>query len=137
MDRRTFIASATALGLIPTVSFAAGPIEYKPGLVKNLLSQGETVFIRFYTNWCSTCARQDRVINALRGENPIYDEKLTYVEVDWDVHRGSNLSRELNIPRRSTLVVLKGDDELGRIVAGTGVDDIRSLLDTAVAAATA
>jgi hypothetical protein len=41
----------------------------------------------------------------------------------------------LNIPRRSTLVVLKGDQELGRIVAGTRKGDIKALLDRALQAA--
>ena len=43
--------------------------------------------------------------------------------------------KELNIPRRSTLVVLKGDKELGRVVAETGRDKIKALMDTALAAA--
>ena len=32
------------------------------------------------------------------------------------------------------LVVLKGDKELGRIVAGTGKDEIKALMDVALAA---
>ena len=47
------------------------------------------------------------------------------------------LTQRLNIPRRSTLVVLKGDAELGRIVAGTSEAQIKDLLDTALRAATA
>lgn len=39
------------------------------------------------------------------------------------------------MPRRSTLVVLKGDQELGRIVAITSTDKIKALMDTALAAA--
>jgi thioredoxin 1 len=41
----------------------------------------------------------------------------------------------MNIPRRSTLVVLKGNKELGRIVAGTAKDDIKALMDLALQAA--
>jgi thioredoxin 1 len=42
----------------------------------------------------------------------------------------------LNIPRRSTLVVLKENDELIRLVAGTQPKKIKHLMDTALAAAT-
>ena len=34
-----------------------------------------------------------------------------------------------NIPRRSTLIVLRGSEELGRIVAGTRKSDIKTLMD--------
>jgi hypothetical protein len=137
MNRRSFIATAIALALLPSLGLAAGPIQFKPGLVQRRLRRGETVLIRFYTSWCTTCARQERVINALRGENAAYDQQITYIEVDWDLHSRSDLARRLNIPRRSTLVVLKGDEELGRIVAGTAVGDIKALMDKALAAATA
>ena len=47
----------------------------------------------------------------------------------------SELAKRLNIPRRSTLVVLKGDRELGRIVAGTQKSKIKALMDAALDAA--
>ena len=50
--------------------------------------------------------------------------------------RKGELSRMLNIPRRSTLVVLKGEQELGRLVAQTGKAEIKALMDTALGAAT-
>ena len=112
-------------------------LDYKPGLVKRRLKRGETVFLDFYTTWCSTCAAQERAIHALTDENPAYEENITFIKVDWDKFKNSKLARELNIPRRSTLVVLKGDDELGRIVAGTSKAAIKELMDTALGAARA
>ena len=69
--------------------------------------------------------------------NPAYGDAITFINVDWDQHSNSELARTLKIPRRSTLVVLKGDQELGRIVAGTSKSKIKDLLDTALTAATA
>ena len=115
---------------------AAGPFEYKPGLVKERLAAGETVFLDFKAVWCTTCRAQERVINTLRGQNPAYDENITFINVDWDDYGRSEFARNLRIPRRSTLVVLKGDEELGRVVANTLSDDIKALLDTALTAAT-
>lgn len=132
MDRRTFlIASAAA-----TLPFAARAVTpYTPGLVKERLAAGEVVFVDFKASWCSTCAAQDRVIKALKDENPAYEAQVTFVDVDWDEFGKGALSKELNIPRRSTLVVLKGDAELGRIVAGTSRKDIKALMDIALEAA--
>jgi thiol:disulfide interchange protein len=93
------------------------------------------VFLDFKASWCSTCAAQERVITALRAENPAYDQAISFINVDWDQWGDGDLVQSLNIPRRSTLVVLKGDQELGRIVAGTAEDEIKALLDLALAAA--
>ena len=58
-----------------------------------------------------------------------YDKALTFVAVDWDGYRDHDVTTSRNIPRRSTLLVLKGDQELGRIVAGTSTKEIKALLD--------
>ncbi|SHH19555.1 Thioredoxin [Cognatiyoonia sediminum] len=131
MDRRTFIATASAIALLPATANAIG-LEYTPGLVKERLAAGETVFIDFAAHWCTTCRAQERVIGQLLGDNPAYEENITFVRVDWDQYGRGELATELNIPRRSTLVVLKGDEELGRLVARTSRGDIQGLLDTAL-----
>lgn len=136
MKRRTFLTLATGATLAPLAA-RAGLMEYTPGLVTQALENGETVFLDFKASWCSTCAAQERVINALRQANPAYDANVTFVNVDWDDHGNGPLAQSLNIPRRSTLVVLKGNQELGRIVAGTAKADIQALMDTALTAATA
>lgn len=136
MKRREFIAlSAAGLAALPFAASAADSIEFmEDGDVQALLDSGKTVFVDFYTTWCSTCKAQERVVEALRSENPAYDQSMVFVKVDWDVHASSDLSKKLRIPRRSTLVVLKGDKELGRIVAGTAKSQIKALMDTGVAA---
>lgn len=134
MDRRSFLAVTGATMLVPALARAAD--DYTPGLVDEALANGETVFVDFKASWCSTCAAQERVITALRAENPAYDAAIRFVNVDWDAHGNGALAKRLNIPRRSTLVVLKGDAELGRIVAGTSRNEIKALLDTALTAAT-
>ena len=136
MKRRTFLTLATGATLAPLAARAA-VMDYTPGLVQQALDNGETVFLDFKASWCSTCAAQERVINALRADNPAYDGAITFINVDWDAHGNGALAQSLNIPRRSTLVVLKGNQELGRIVAGTRKSDIKELMDTALAAATA
>ncbi len=127
MKRRSFLAAV--LAVVPLTAAAEKPLDYTNGLVKDRLAAGETVFVDFTASWCTTCRAQGRVIARLREDNPIYDENITFVDVDWDRYGNERLSRELNIPRRSTLVLLRGDEELGRVVARTSQSDIQALMD--------
>ena len=133
MFRRTFLATAAAFAAAP--AFAASGTPYSKGLVKKELAAGKTVVVDFYTDWCVTCRAQQRTLSALKSENPAYAENITFISVPWDKYSNGQLSRSLNIPRRSTLVALKGDKEIGRIVAGTTRGQIKKLLDAALNAA--
>lgn len=134
MNRRTLLLSTGALLL-------AGPLRaddrtfYVPGMAESAMEAGEVIILDFWASWCSTCIAQERVIAALMAENPDYASKIRFIVVDWDQHGDGPLSRSLRIPRRSTLVALKGRQEIGRIVAGTGKAQIKALFDTALAAA--
>ena len=90
------------------------------------------MLVDYFADWCSVCRSQERVISALREENPAYDAKIVFMRVDWDDYRRHEVTTSRNIPRRSTLVLLKGSRELGRVVASTRKDTIRDLLDKAV-----
>ncbi len=137
MNRRIFLASGAALAALAPALAQAAPLAYQPGLVEERLAAGETVFLDFKASWCTTCKAQERVIEALKSQNPGYEAAITFINVDWDTYANDALTNRLAIPRRSTLVVLKGDQELGRIVAGTREAEIRALMDLALAAATA
>lgn len=133
MKRRDFMVAAAAVSLMPVAAYASGEtLVYTPGLVKERLAAGDTVFIDFKASWCTTCRAQERVIGALRAENPAYNAAITFINVDWDEYGQGDLAQELNIPRRSTLVVMKGDAELGRVVARTSRGDIQALMDLAL-----
>ncbi len=135
MHRRNFLAMSASLTLFPFVARADGATLYTPGAAEAAMDSGKIVLLDFWASWCSTCAAQERVLAALKAENPAYEQTIAFFVVDWDVYGKGDLSKALNIPRRSTLVALKGRQELGRIVAGTSRGDIKALLDMALAAA--
>lgn len=128
MNRRTVILAAAAMAMSPVLA-QAQTIDYTPGAAESQIAAGETVFIDFAADWCSTCRSQERTINALRSANPAYDAAMTFYRVDWDVYGRGELASNLNIPRRSTLVLFRDGQEVGRIVAGTREAEIRALLD--------
>lgn len=135
MKRRHFLACAAAMGGVAIAGPAVAFVDYTPGVIEQALADGRTVMVDYAADWCSTCARQERVINALREANPAYDAAMLFVRVDWDTYRRDAVATDRAIPRRSTLIVLRGDAELGRIVAGTGEAEIQALLDLGLSGA--
>ena len=135
MHRRDFLALTAAVTLALPASARAEGLAYTPDLLEARLAAGEVVFLDFKADWCGTCQAQGRVLAALKAENPAYEDRVTFIDVDWDTWKDDMIVAEMNIPRRSTLVVLTAAGELGRIVAGTGRAEIKALMETALAAA--
>lgn len=138
MNRRHLLLTATAACLaLPRAGAALSGDSVDPAEAIRAMEAGETVFLDFYAPWCGTCRRQERVIAALKAANPAYARAIRFMVIDWDTHKSHPLIARLNIPRRSTLVIMDGTRELGRTVAGTSEREIKALLDLGLAAADA
>lgn len=150
MKRRRFFQATLGVGALGIGVFfakldaaeAKAPLDYppplptySPELFAKAEAEGRVIFLDFSASWCPTCRAQGRAIDAIRGTNSDYDLKITFFRVDWDEWGAGELSQRLAIPRRSTLVVLKGSKEIGRIVADTDVGAIQALMDQALVAA--
>lgn len=133
MHRRMFLTGLAGLagaGLIAGPAVAALTlVDYSPEKLQALRAAGKPVLLDFYASWCTTCRAQERVIESLMNGGAY--GTVTVMRVDWDTYQTSQLVKDMNIPRRSTLVLLKGDKELGRVVAQTSEASIKGLLDKA------
>lgn len=118
--------SALAAGRAIALEF----IDYTGSELEGLAASGAPYIINFHASWCPTCAAQQRVLDALQGENQAY-AAIPILRVDWDSFGNGELARNLAIPRRSTLVLMRGTSELGRLVAETRKEKIAELLDLA------
>jgi thiol-disulfide isomerase/thioredoxin len=136
MKRRQFLTAVAAALTLPATTRAAS-LKYRPGDVDTGLAAGKTLFLDFYAYWCPTCVAQHRIIDAARAKTPAYDAAITFVEIDWDRYQAEALAKRLKVYSRGTLIVLKGEAELGRLVYDTNAGKIQALLATALAAATA
>jgi thioredoxin 1 len=86
------------------------------------------VLVDVYASWCSTCRRQGQILERLLQEEEFAE--LVVYKLDWDAQR--DIARRLGAPRQSTLIVYRGEEERGRLVAETRPDSIRDLLLMAV-----
>ena len=131
MLRRTVLMTAAAIAAWPAMAAE----DYVPGLVDERLAAGEVVFLDYTATWCSTCRSQGRTLAKLKSENPGYEAAVTFIDIDWDTYARDEITTRYGVPRRSTLIAISPDGEIGRIVAGTREADIKALMDAALAAA--
>lgn len=71
------------------------------------------------------------MLKELRESSPKYDKAITFILIDWDTYKRDEVTTSLKIPRRSTFVLLKGGNEVGRLVAETSKAEIKKLLEKA------
>jgi len=135
MNRRDVLK--TGLGLVAVAATAKNafanydPIEYTPEAYQAALDSGEPLLVGFHAEWCSTCRTQERAISQLMKDNEKY-ASVKVISVDWDVHGRTEFAKALRIPRRSTLVMFNGGEEVGRVVAQTASSAIEDLFKAAL-----
>lgn len=129
--RQLILGSVAAIGALAFGPARAATVPYTPDALSAAKASGKPFILDFFADWCTTCAAQHRVLDKLKANNPAYDA-IPFVQVDWDAEEHGPLVRAMHVPRRSTLIVLKGDKELGRIIAETSEDKIAALLKLAL-----
>jgi len=129
MKRRSLLKAGLGLATIavaPRVFAGYAPVDYSPDVFKAALDSGEPVLLGFHASWCGTCRTQERQISALMDANEAY-AKVKVINVDWDQYGNSDFAKNLRIPRRSTLIMFQGGEEIGRVVAQTSQAEIEKL----------
>ena len=69
------------------------------------------------------------MLKKLRASDPEYDKSITFVLIDWDTFGSPAVTTDRKIPRRSTMVLIKGGTETGRLVTEINERKIKALLD--------
>jgi len=64
-------------------------------------------------------------------ENPEYAD-VQLLLADWDTYRNTSLRKDLNVVRRSTLIMFKDGEEVARVLAQTNKDVIEDLFIAAI-----
>lgn len=133
LDRRAALALMAGLAATAATRPAAAlsTTDYTDESLPKLEAWGKPYLLDFYASWCVTCAAQQRVLDSLIKADPRY-ASILIVRVDWDKYGRGELVQRLAIPRRSTLVMMRGSTELGRLVAETREGRIAALLELGV-----
>lgn len=70
-------------------------------------------------------------MSALVESNKDYSS-IRMINVDWDDFKKAPIISELGVKRHSTLVMFKGGEEVGRLLAQTSTASIEELLKKAI-----
>lgn len=91
----------------------------------------KTIVIDFYANWCGPCKQLAPKLTEL-SQDPAYSSSIEVVKVNIDNDRednedGQQLSQIFDISSLPTVVVLKNNKVIGKVV-GNKIDEIKKLL---------
>ncbi len=127
MTSKLLLATAFALGTaFCGVSIAqAAEQPYDAAAVAAAQAQGKPVILHVTAPWCSTCAAQKPIVDALI-EAPRY-KQVTVYDVDFDSQKA--VLRKYGVTVQSTFVAFKGDREVARSSGDTNKASVEKLFD--------
>lgn len=126
-------AILTALAVVLTLGFAtvmpvSAETAFSAAALADAQKTGKPVLVEIFAPWCPTCKAQNEVLNTLLPDARFKD--LVRLRVDFDNQKSE--VRALNATMQSTLIVYKGESEVGRLVGETDPGAIEALLAKAL-----
>lgn len=126
MNLARFIVSAVLVA-ITSLAHALDVKPYSADALAAAEKAGQPVALHFHADWCPTCRAQDQSLKTLKDEKGL---DLTVLTVNYDTEK--DLKKRFGIRTQSTMVVLKGTQEVSRLVGDTSADGIRKALKAAL-----
>ena len=131
MKRFSRVLSRVLFGLVVLCSSAlagAGEVPFQQKLFDDLRAAGKPVAVHVYAVWCGICKVQSRLVSPML-EDPRF-KNLILLKADFDKERA--LLEALHVADRSTFVVFKGKEEVGRSTGDMDKASIAALLRKAL-----
>jgi thioredoxin 1 len=128
IQRRTFALAALAAALLalPLIGAAwAAQTPFSNEAFQKAQAAGKPILIDVYASWCPICRRQQPILSELTAQPKF--RNLTVFRIDWDTQKEA--VRRFGVTYQATLIVFKGANETGRIVADARRESIVELLD--------
>lgn len=125
MHRALFPIAAIACLVMAPVAQAAEQMAYSPAAMKAAQDAGRPVVVDVAATWCSTCAAQKPLVQAILKDPRFKDLVLLHVDFD----KQKQALRIFNVRAQSTFVAFRGKAEVGRSTGDTDRASIERLFD--------
>ena len=129
LSRRYVLIAVAGLALaasVPALAFQA--TKFSAGALADAQKSGKPVLVEIHAPWCPTCKAQAPILDKLLGSEKF--KAFQTLAVDFDSQKEDVKALKANM--QSTLIVYKGDKEVGRSVGVTDAAAIEALLAKAL-----
>ena len=126
--RSAFIALAGLgfTGAIPALALQA--TKYSAATLADAQKTGRPVLVEIHAPWCPTCKAQAPILDKLLSS----DKYKSFVTLAMDFDTQKDDVKAVKATMQSTLIVYKGNKEVGRSVGDTNAATIEALLAKAL-----
>jgi thioredoxin 1 len=114
------VAAATLLLSATLVAEAGQPFDAKA--FQQAQAAGKTILVDVTASWCPTCKQQRPIVQEIEKERT----NLVVYEVDFDTAKDA--LKRFRVQYQSTLIMFKGNNEVGRSTGETDSTQIRALV---------
>ncbi len=129
LSRRQAMTAALGLGaLLALPALALSGNKFTPAVLADAQKAGKAVLVEVGAPWCPTCKTKAPIIGKLLGS----DKFKSFVKLDIDFDSQKDDLKKLGVQQQSTLIVYKGDKEVGRSTGDTNPASIEALLAKAL-----
>jgi thiol-disulfide isomerase/thioredoxin len=125
--RRLLLAAFAFFALASAALAFSGFAPYDKAKFDSLVQSGAPVIAHVNATWCSTCKRQETILNGML-KDPRYS-KIQAVRVDYD--KDTEFQKANKVTSRATILVFKGGKEVSRLVLDTDPAHIKRTIDSA------
>jgi thioredoxin 1 len=126
--RRLLLACASLAMLVSIAPAFAKETPFTTAAFQDAEKAGKPILVEIHASWCPTCKAQMPILGKLTAE-PAFSN-MVVLRVDFDDQK--DIVRAFGAQTQSTLIVYKGDKEVGRSVGDTNADSIAALLGKAL-----
>ncbi|GJD83543.1 thioredoxin family protein [Methylobacterium haplocladii] len=128
MIRRSLLALVATASIGLPAARAADFVPYTPEALAAAQKAGKPILVEISAPWCPICKTQKPILSKL-GADPRFKD-LQVFDVDFDSQKPS--LKTLNARMQSTIIVFKGDKEMGRSIGETQPEWIEGLAEKAL-----
>jgi thioredoxin 1 len=131
LNRRTALLGLASI--LPSTqllaqSAAVQSVKFTPAAFDAAQAANKSIFIEVTAPWCPTCKAQKAVLTPLKAKADY--KNIVFFDIDFDSQK--NILARFKVTQQSTLIAMRGNQEVSRSVGETKAEAIEALLKSTI-----